>query len=95
MDQKFGVSFDILTRDKIGAARTGNPFAERSFLVARLDMLSRSEDMQRLFQSAREWDLVVCDEAHRMAATFFGGEVKYTGATSSDKCSVPIVVIYC
>ena len=25
-----------------------------------------------------DWDLVVCDEAHKMSATFFGGEVKYT-----------------
>ena len=24
------------------------------------------------------WDLVVCDEAHKMSATFFGGEIKYT-----------------
>ena len=48
------------------------------YLIARLDMLSRSEDMQRLLKSAHEWDLVVCDEAHRMAASFFGGEVKYT-----------------
>ena len=24
------------------------------------------------------WDLIVCDEAHKMSATFFGGEVKYT-----------------
>jgi superfamily II DNA or RNA helicase len=24
------------------------------------------------------WDLVVCDEAHKLSATFFGGEVKYT-----------------
>jgi SNF2 family DNA or RNA helicase len=78
LDQKFGVSFDILTRDQIEAARTGNPFAERAFLIARLDMLSRNEDMQRLMKAAREWDLVVCDEAHRMAASFFGNEVKYT-----------------
>ena len=28
--------------------------------------------------SAREWDLIICDEAHRMSATYFGGEVKYT-----------------
>ena len=76
--QKFGLAFDILTRDQVEAARTGNPFAERAHLIARLDMLSRSDDMQRLFKSANEWDLVVCDEAHRMAASFFGGEVKYT-----------------
>ena len=24
------------------------------------------------------YDLVVCDETHKLAATFFGGEVKYT-----------------
>jgi superfamily II DNA or RNA helicase len=76
--QKFGLAFDILTRDQVEASRTGNPFSERAHLIARLDMMSRSEDMQRLFKAANEWDLVVCDEAHRMAASFFGGEVKYT-----------------
>src|SRR5207248_583837 len=25
-----------------------------------------------------DWDLIVCDEAHRMAASYFGGEVKET-----------------
>ena len=25
-----------------------------------------------------EWDLIVCDEAHKMSATVWGGEVKYT-----------------
>ena len=25
-----------------------------------------------------EWDLIVCDEAHKMSATIWGGEVKYT-----------------
>jgi hypothetical protein len=24
------------------------------------------------------WDLVVCDEAHKMSATYFGGEINYT-----------------
>ena len=75
---KFGLSFDILTRDQVEAARTGNPFGERGLLIARLDMLSRSDDLKTLLGAAREWDLVVCDEAHRMAASFFSGEVKYT-----------------
>ncbi len=47
--QKFGLAFDILTRDQVEASRTGNPFSERAHLIARLDMMSRSEDMQRLF----------------------------------------------
>src|SRR5207237_1090116 len=25
-----------------------------------------------------QWDLVIADEAHKMSATYFGGEVKYT-----------------
>jgi hypothetical protein len=29
------------------------------------------------FGASRQWDLVVCDEAHKMSATFFAGEVKY------------------
>ena len=78
LSQKFGLSFEVLTRDQIEAARTGNPFAERSYLIARLDMLSRNDDLKELLKTAREWDLVVCDEAHRMSASFFGGEVKYT-----------------
>ena len=78
LSQKFGLSFEVLTRDQIEAARTGNPFAERSYLIARLDMLSRNDDLKDLLKTAREWDLVVCDEAHRMSASFFGGEVRYT-----------------
>jgi hypothetical protein len=39
---------------------------------------SRNPDIQAKLKAAREWDLIVCDEAHRMSASFFGGEVKYT-----------------
>jgi len=75
---KFGLPFDILTRDQVEAARTGNPFIERNLLIARLDVLSRNPDIQARLKAAREWDLIVCDEAHRMSASFFGTEVKYT-----------------
>ena len=78
LSDKFGLTFDILTRDMVEASRTGNPFDERGLLISRLDMLSRNEDLQAKFKAAREWDLIICDEAHRMSATFFGGEVKYT-----------------
>jgi SNF2 family DNA or RNA helicase len=78
LSEKFGLPFDILSRDQIEATRTANPFAERSLLIARLDVLSRNPDIQAKLKAAREWDLIVCDEAHRMSASFFGGEVKYT-----------------
>ena len=38
-----------------------------------------NEDVQQKLQAPEaDWDLVVCDEAHRLSATFFGGEIKYT-----------------
>ena len=77
--RRFHLPFDILTNDKLEAARTGNWFLEANLAIARLDKLSRNEDVQQKLQVPDcRWDLVVCDEAHKMSATFFGGEVKYT-----------------
>src|SRR6202045_4443345 len=77
--RRFHLPFDILTNDKLEAARTGNWFQETNLVIARLDKLSRNEDVQQKLQAPDcRWDLVVCDEAHKMSATFFGGEVKYT-----------------
>lgn len=78
LSEKFDLSFDILTRDQIEGSRTGNPFAERDRLVMRLDMAARSDELRAKLEAAPEWDLVICDEAHRMAATLFGNEVQYT-----------------
>jgi len=77
--RRFQLSFEILTNDKLEAARTGNWFLENNLVIARLDKLSRDEDVQEKLQAPDcQWDLVVCDEAHKMSATIFGGEVKYT-----------------
>src|SRR3989440_865981 len=60
--------------------REGLASASRTPLViARLDKLSRNEDVQQKLQAPDcRWDLIVCDEAHKMSATVFGGETKYT-----------------
>jgi len=77
--RRFQLAFEILTNDKLEAARTGNWFLENNLVIARLDKLSRNEDVQQKLQVPEcRWDLVVCDEAHKLSATFFGGEVKYT-----------------
>lgn len=77
--RRFQLPFEILTNDKLEAARTGNWFQENNLVIARLDKLSRDEDVQQKLQAPDcRWDLVVCDEAHKLSATFFGGEVKYT-----------------
>lgn len=77
--RRFHLPFDILTNDKLEAARTGNWFLENQLVIARLDKLSRDESVQQKLQAPDcRWDLVVCDEAHKLSATFFGGELKYT-----------------
>ncbi|MDA8090382.1 MAG: helicase-related protein [Nitrospiraceae bacterium] len=74
---RFGLPFEIMTNDKIESARTGNWFLENPLAICRLDKLSRDEDIQAKLEQT-DWDLVICDEAHKMSATYFGGEVKYT-----------------
>jgi len=77
LDQKFNLPFDIMTNDAIQSSRTGNWFQEHSLCICRLDKLSRNEDLQTKLAQV-DWDLVVVDEAHKMSASYFGSEVKYT-----------------
>jgi len=77
LQRRFHLPFEILTNDKLEAAASGNWFLEAPLAICRLDKLSRDEDVQaKLGQT--DWDLVVVDEAHKMSASFFGGEVRYT-----------------
>mgnify|MGYP001443691682 CR=1 FL=1 len=77
--RRFHLPFEILTNDKLEAARTGNWFMETNLVIARLDKLSRDENVQEKLKTPDcRWDLVVCDEAHKMSATVFGNELKYT-----------------
>jgi superfamily II DNA or RNA helicase len=74
---KFQLDFTIMTREMVETSRSGNPFAEQDLIIVRLDQLSRSEELQARLQQT-DWDLVVCDEAHKMSASFFGGDLKET-----------------
>lgn len=75
--RRFHLDFDILSREMLESARSGNAFTERNLLIARLDQLSRNEDIQAKLK-ATDWDVIVCDEAHKMSASFFGNEMKPT-----------------
>ncbi|MFE5290486.1 helicase-related protein [Nocardia sp. NPDC056611] len=74
---KFGLRFDILTRDLINAQLDQTAFEKFPLLIARMDQLARSEELQEQLQRS-DWDLIVVDEAHRMSANYFGDELKKT-----------------
>lgn len=75
--QKFNLRFEVLTNDRIESAVTGNVFSEINLCIVRLDKLARNPDIQDKLR-VTDWDLIVCDEAHKMSATVWGGEIKYT-----------------
>ena len=76
----FHLPFEILTNDKLEAARTGNWFVENNLVIARLDKLSRDEDVQAKATGAPTAAGTSSSATRHtsMSATFFGGEVKYT-----------------
>ena len=78
MFEKFGLYIEIFGREMEEQSRIGNPFEERDLLIVRLDQLSRSEELQQKLQVAQRWDLIVCDEAHKMSASWYGSKIDPT-----------------
>lgn len=76
--EKFGLEFELFSREKQEQCHSRNYFAEQDRLIARLDQLSRNEDYQQLLLQT-EWDLIVIDEAHKLSANYFGNKVNETG----------------
>lgn len=74
---KFGLHFELLTNDMLEGSASGNAFAEHPFLIARLDKLSRNEEVQKKINVCH-WDIIVIDEAHKCSATVLGNKVSYT-----------------
>ena len=78
LNQRFHLHFEIFTREKFNTARTGNLFQEENLLICRLDQLSRYEEIQAKLK-ATHWDIIVCDEAHKMSASVIGNKISTTG----------------
>lgn len=75
--EKFGVQFEIFSREKQEQCASGNFFDEANQLICRLDQLSRNEDFQEKLKNT-EWDLIIVDEAHKLSANYFGNKVNKT-----------------
>jgi superfamily II DNA or RNA helicase len=79
LSEKFGLRFDLLTNALAESTATGNPFLEHDRIIARLDQLARKEEWQdKLRADGARWDLVVVDEAHKMAVHAIGDKVETT-----------------
>jgi len=74
---KFQLHFEILTRETFETAVSGNPFLEKDRVIIRLDQVARDEGLQEKLRRT-DWDLAVVDEAHKMSAHFWGGELEET-----------------
>src|SRR5262245_56540610 len=75
--EKFGLDFPAYSPDLERASPGGNPFEHHHQLIVRLDQMARNEDLQ-VKLCAAGWDLVVFDEAHKLAAHFFGSKLETT-----------------
>ncbi|MBX3408158.1 MAG: DUF3883 domain-containing protein [Phycisphaeraceae bacterium] len=86
--EKFGLEFKVYSGALDEGSASGNPFEDHNQLIVRLDQLSRDEDTELsedrkpgALQSkllAAGWDLVVFDEAHKLAAHFYGSKLEKT-----------------
>ena len=76
--EKFGLEFPVYSPLLEQASPSGNPFENHQQLIVRLDQLSRNEELQEKLCAAG-WDLAVFDEAHKLAAHYFGTKLDKTG----------------
>ncbi|MDR2896881.1 MAG: DUF3883 domain-containing protein [Propionibacteriaceae bacterium] len=74
---KFGLRFEVFSNWMIDEAAGRNVFGEHPYLIARMDQLSRRDDLMEQLAEAH-WDVAVVDEAHRMSAHYWAGEVDET-----------------
>jgi superfamily II DNA or RNA helicase len=75
--EKFGLEFRIYSQELEQATAGGNPFEAQAKLIVRLDQLARNEELQEKL-CAPGWDLAVFDEAHKLAAHYFGAKLEKT-----------------
>jgi SNF2 family DNA or RNA helicase len=76
--EKFGLEFRVYSPQLEAASPSGNAFEDYHQLIVRLDQMARNKELQEQLCNAG-WDLAVFDEAHKLAAHYFGSKVEKTG----------------
>jgi superfamily II DNA or RNA helicase len=86
--EKFGLEFRVYSGAVDATSPEANPFENHAQLIVRLDQLARDEEdlsegekrpgpLQAKLLAAG-WDLVIFDEAHKLAAHYFGSKLSKT-----------------
>lgn len=79
MAEKFQESFKIINRSVLNEYGSLNPFMENDYCLASMYWASREEVRERILEA--NFDLVIVDEAHKMAAYSYGKIKKKTSKT--------------
>lgn len=76
MRERFGETFTVVDRRVVNATWGRNVWAEEPQIIASMDFAKQQDVMAAI--SEADWDLVVVDEAHKMAAYQYGQKVDKT-----------------
>jgi len=76
MKEKFGEAFAIIDRGVLDAHWGRNVWEEQAQVITSLDFAKQEEVLQTLQEV--HWDLVIVDEAHKMAAYQYGSKTNKT-----------------
>jgi SNF2 family DNA or RNA helicase len=90
LESKFHLRFTVLTSEQLEADGGARWFEEHPLAIARLDKLSRDEDLRERLRHVTPWDLIIIDEAHKMSAAIFGTEVKRTKRYQLGQALIPL-----
>lgn len=63
---RFQLPFTLLTRELMEGAPAGNAFTHYHFILCRLDQLSRNWEVIKPRLEQSYWDIIICDDAHKM-----------------------------
>jgi len=77
LHDKFGESFIVINRATVNNSYGRNVWEDNAQCITSVDFVSRQDDIRNLMRDTK-WDIVIVDEAHKMAAYRYGSKVNKT-----------------
>jgi superfamily II DNA or RNA helicase len=77
LHDKFGETFTKIDRAAVNASYGRNVWEDNRQCITSIDFAARQDDVLTMMRDCR-WDLVIVDEAHKMAAYRYGSKVNKT-----------------